>query len=55
MKALSILVLIGAYILGMHDGDTTVAVVLTLLFIPILFERRDKKCTTQNFRTAERH
>ena len=53
MRALSIVVLICAYIMGAYDGDSTVAVVMTMLLAPVVFERKEKrKCTTQNARNA---
>lgn len=56
MKVLSVLLLIGAYILGAYDGDSTAAVVLTMLLAPVIFERKEKrKCTTQNARNAVQH
>lgn len=55
MKILSVLFLIGAYIMGAYDGDSTAAVALTLLLLPMLFDRKKvRKCTTQNVRTAGR-
>jgi hypothetical protein len=43
MKVLSVLLLIGVYIMGAYDGDSTAAVVLTMLFIPILFDGKKVK------------
>lgn len=43
MKVLSVLLLIGAYIMGVYDGDSTAAVLLTMLFIPILFDGKKVK------------
>lgn len=56
MKILSLLLIVGAFIMGMKDGgDVTGAVVALLVFFaPILFERKKvTKCTTRNARTAE--
>ena len=56
MKILSVLLLIGAYIMGAYDGDSTAAVILTMLLVPAIFERKEKrKCTTRNVRNAVRH
>lgn len=55
MKMLSVLFLIGTYIMGTDCGDSTAAVVLTLLFLPILFDRKKvKRCTTRNVRIVGR-
>lgn len=55
MKVLSVLLLIGVYIMGAYDGDSTAAVLLTMLFIPILFDgKKVKRCTTRSVRTAGR-
>lgn len=43
MKVLSVLLLIGTYIMGAYDGDSTPAVVLTLLLLPMLFDRKKVK------------
>ncbi len=54
MKLMVIIVLISAYILGAYDGDSTAAVVLTMLLAPVIFERKEKrKCTTRSVHTAE--
>ena len=45
MKVLTIICLVGMYILGISDGDMTAAVVLTLLFMPVLFEgKKVRRC-----------
>lgn len=54
MKILAVLTLVGTYIMSAYDGDLTAAVVLTLLFLPILFERGEKKCTSRNAHTVGR-
>ena len=43
MKVLSVLLLIGAYIMGVYDGDSTAAVVLAMLLAPVLFDRKKVK------------
>lgn len=43
MKILTVLFLIGVYILGAYEGDMTAAVLLTMLFIPILFDGKKVK------------
>ena len=55
MKILSLLLIVGAFIMGMKDGgDVTGAVVLLMVLAPMLFERKKvSKCTTRNARTAE--
>ncbi len=54
MKVLSVLLIVGAYIMGAYDGDSTAAVVLTMLLAPVIFERKEKrKCTTRSVHTAE--
>ena len=43
MKVLSVLLLIGVYIMGAYDGDSTAAVVLAMLLAPVLFDRKKVK------------
>lgn len=40
MKVLSVLLLIGACIMGVYDGDSTAAVVLAMLLAPVMFDRK---------------
>ena len=55
MKMLTVLLLVGAYILGGCDGDMTAAVVLTLLAVPILLDgKKVRKCTTRSAHTVGR-
>lgn len=41
MKILSILLVVGAVILGIFDGDCTGAVILAVLLCPVIFERKE--------------
>ena len=43
MKVLSVLLIVGAYIMGAYDGDSTAAVVLTMLLAPVIFERKSRR------------
>lgn len=43
MKILSVLLLIGVYIMGAYEGDSTAAVVLTGLLVPVLFDGKKVK------------
>lgn len=55
MKVLSVLLLIGTYMMGVYDGDSTAAVILTGLTVAILADgKKVKKCTTRSARTVGR-
>ena len=55
MKVLSVLLLIGVYIMGAYEGDSTAAVILTGLTVAILADgKKVRKCTTRSARTVGR-
>ncbi len=44
MKTISILLILGAFVLGMYDGgDVTGAIVLLFIFGPSIFERKSHR------------
>ena len=43
MKLLSMMLIIGAFIMGIYDGDSTAAVILTMLLAPVIFEKGRKR------------
>ena len=51
MKLLTVLLLVGAYIIGAKEQDVTYAVILTMLSVPILLDgKKVKKCPWKQFR-----
>ena len=49
MKLLTVLLLVGAYIIGAKEQDVTYAVILTMLSVPILLDgKKVKKCQKED-------
>ena len=44
-KITAILVTVGAFILGLHEGDCTGAIVLGMLMVSVMFDRNKKSLT----------
>lgn len=53
MKIMALITVISMLLMGIVEKDATAALVMFILFAPMVFERkRVRKCTTQNARNA---
>lgn len=52
IKLLTISAIVAAVILGIYDGDCTAAVVFAMIFLPSIFERKEKNIRPQQRRNG---